>query len=69
MAVGVVLQMTLPVSESVVPDNGKVGHQVLCRTQGDSVLFLCSLFDVYVAGANESSNEITPEFIGRWFIP
>ena len=22
-----------------------------------------------VAGANESSNEITPEFIGRWFIP
>ena len=23
----------------------------------------------YVAGANESSNEITPEFIGRWFIP
>ena len=24
---------------------------------------------VSVAGANESSNKITPEFIGRWFIP
>ena len=24
---------------------------------------------MYAEGANESSNEITPEFIGRWFIP
>ena len=31
---------------------------------------LCiQLLCIYVAGANKSSNEITPEFIGRWFIP
>ena len=32
-------------------------------------LFLSCIDYIYVAGANESSNKITPEFIGRWFIP
>ena len=63
-----VVIICIMISYNIIIEGENSRQKVNGITMHGIVVIIWMYGDV-VAGANESSNKITPEFIGRWFIP